>query len=132
MQRFEGFSGPGWTSRAFLPVGDSKTEAREGRTIPLNSAVLAMMVEYAKWDTKRFGTIRPEWYVFPRGRPRPNDPTGPMVTLKTSWAKLRKQAGVNGRWHDNHHTLITDLAESGAGDATTRHIIGEGCRRNGP
>jgi transposase len=57
-------------------------------------------------------------------KPRPQDPTRPMVTLKTSWNNVRKKAGVNGRWHDNRHTLITDLAESGAGDQTIRDIAG--------
>ena len=47
-----------------------------------------------------------------------------MVTLKTSWNNVRKKAGVTGRWHDNRHTLITDLAESGAGDETIRDIAG--------
>src|SRR5712691_9759533 len=46
---------------AILTVGDSKTEAGEGRTIPLNSALLEAMVEYAKWYMKRFGSIQPEW-----------------------------------------------------------------------
>ena len=82
------------------------------------------MVEYSKWYTQRFGTIQPEWYVFPFGKPRPKDPTRPMVTLKTSWNNVRKKAGVTGRWHDNRHTLITDLAESGAGDETIRDIAG--------
>ena len=109
---------------AIVTVGDSKTEAGEGRTIPLNSALLEVMMEYAKWYTKRFGTIQPEWYVFPFGRPTPNDPTRPMVTLKTSWGNVRQKAGVTGRWHDNRHTLITDLAESGAGDETIRNIAG--------
>ena len=36
----------------------------------------------------------------------------------------RKKANVQGRWHDNRHTLITDLAESGAGDETIRDIAG--------
>jgi integrase len=31
---------------------------------------------------------------------------------------------VTGRWHDNRHTLITDLAESGAGDQTIMDIAG--------
>src|ERR1022692_164346 len=84
-------------SSAILTVGDSKTEAGEGRTIPLNSALLEVMVEYAKWYTKRFGTIQPEWYVFPFGSPSPKDPTRPMVTLKTSWNNVRKKAGVTGR-----------------------------------
>ena len=43
-----------------------------------------------------------------------NDPTRPMVTLKTSWNNARKKAEVRGRWHDNRHTLVTDLAESSA------------------
>jgi integrase len=111
-------------SKAILTVGDSKTEAGEGRTIPLNSALLEAMIGYAKWYTKRFGTIQPEWYLFPFGKPRPHDPTRPMVTLKTSWSNARKKAKVQGRWHDSRHTLVTDLAESGAGDETIRDIAG--------
>ena len=52
------------------------------------------------------------------------DPTKPMVTLKTSWNNVKAKAKVKGRWHDNRHTLITDLAESGAGDETIRDIAG--------
>lgn len=111
-------------SSAILTVAASKTEAGEGRTIPLNSALLETMVDYAGWYEQRFGSIRPEWYVFAFGRPWPNDPTRPIVTLKTSWNNVRKKAGVTGRWHDNRHTLITDLAESGAGDETIRAIAG--------
>ena len=117
--------------KAYLTVGDSKTEAGEGRTIPLNSDLLEAMVEYSKWYTKRFHTMKPEWYVFPArigtpatGRKRPLDPTKPMVTLKTSWNNVKTKAKVTGRWHDNRHTLITDLAESGAGDETIRDIAG--------
>ncbi len=111
-------------AKAILTVGVSKTEAGEGRTIPLNSALLEAVVEYSTWYTRRFGTIQPEWFVFPFGKPRPTDPTRPMVTLKTSWSNVRKTAKVTGRWHDNRHTLITDLAESGAGDETIRDIAG--------
>jgi integrase len=111
-------------SKAVVTVGHSKSEAGEGRTIPMNSVLLEALVEYAKWYTKRFGTIQPGWFVFPFGKPRPNDPTRPMITLKTSWGNVRKNAGVSGRWHDNRHTLITDLAESGAGDETLRDIAG--------
>lgn len=111
-------------AKAFLTVGESKTEAGEGRTIPLNSALLEAMVDYAKWYTKRFGTIQPDWYVFAFGKPWPKDPTRPVVTLKTSWQNVKTKAKVKGRWHDNRHTLITDLAESGAGDETIRDIAG--------
>lgn len=111
-------------AKAFLTVGESKTEAGEGRTIPLNSALLEAMVDYSKWYTKRFGIIQPDWYIFAFGKPWPKDPTRPVVTLKTSWQNVKTKAEVKGRWHDNRHTLITDLAESGAGDETIRDIAG--------
>jgi hypothetical protein len=110
--------------RNYLAVGRSKTEAGEGRTIPLNSSLSEALKSYANWYVLRFGEIRPEWYVFPFGRPRPNDPTRPVTTLKTAWRNLRKKAKVKGRWHDNRHTLITDLAESGASDQTIMDIAG--------
>jgi hypothetical protein len=37
---------------------------------------------------------------------------------------LRKNAKVVGRWHDNRHTLLTELAESGAGDEVIMSIAG--------
>jgi hypothetical protein len=36
---------------------------------------------------------------------------------------------VKGRWHDNRHTLITELAESGAGDETIMEIAGHVSRQ---
>jgi integrase len=110
--------------KRYLAVGQSKTEAGEGRTIPLNSALYEALTAYAEWYAIRFGEIRPEWYVFPFGRPRPNDPTRPVTTLKTAWRNLRKKAEITGRWHDNRHTLITELAESGASDQTIMDIAG--------
>lgn len=69
--------------------------------------------------------MRPEWYVFPAGKPQPTDPTRPTTSFKTVWARVKKDAGVTGRWHDNRHTFITDLAESGeASDETIRDIAG--------
>jgi integrase len=48
-----------------------------------------------------------------------------MVTLKTSWKNVKKGAKVKGRWHDNRHTFITGLAESGeAADETIRDMAG--------
>lgn len=66
----------------------------------------------------------PEWYVFPFGKLSPSDPTRPATTLKTAWNNVRKNAKVKGRWYDNRHTLISDLAESGAGDQTNIDIAG--------
>jgi integrase len=108
----------------FLAVGRSKTEGGEGRTIPLNSALLPALTEYVAWYADKFGEIRPEWYVFPFGKPQPSDPTRHVTTLKTAWTNVRDNAKVTGRWHDNRHTLITELAESGAGDQTIMDIAG--------
>ena len=110
--------------KRYLAVSRSKTEAGEGRTIPLNSTLYDTLATYAEWYILRFGELRPEWYVFPFGRPRPDDPTRPVTSLKTAWRNLRKKANVTGRWHDNRHTLITDLAESGASDQTIMDIAG--------
>jgi integrase len=37
---------------------------------------------------------------------------------------VRKTANVEGRFHDTRHTLVTDLAESGAGDEVIRDMAG--------
>jgi Phage integrase family len=86
--------------------------------------------------TKRFGTAKPEWFVFPgrigkpvNGKQRPLDPTRPISTLKTAWKNVKKQVGVKGRFHDTRHTLITELAESGAGDQTIMDIAGHVSRQ---
>jgi hypothetical protein len=63
------------------------------------------------------------------GGPRPSDPTRPITTFKTAWKNVRKNAKVTGRWRDNRYTLITDLAESGAGDQTIMDIAGHVSKR---
>jgi integrase len=62
--------------------------------------------------------------VFAFGSPLPKYPTRPITSFKTAWIKVRQKAGVNGRWHDNRHTLVTELAESGAGDEVIMSIAG--------
>jgi integrase len=111
--------------KAIVTVGESKTEAGEGRTIPLNADILGALVAHSKWYLKKFGETRSEWFVFPFGKPQPTDPTRPATSFKTVWAAIKDEAGVSGRWHDNRHTFITDLAESGeASDETIRDIAG--------
>src|SRR5216684_2909569 len=107
-----------------LTVGKSKTAAGTGRLIPLNDTVLVALEAHAAWYIRRFGECRPEWYVFPAGKGQPNDPTRPVTTLRTAWTKVREKAKVIGRWHDNRHTLVTELAESGAGDEVIMSIAG--------
>ena len=53
-----------------------------------------------------------------RQSPQPTDPKKHVTTLKTGWTNVRANAGVKGRWHDNRHAVITELAESVAGDQT--------------
>jgi hypothetical protein len=107
-----------------LTAGKSKTHAGTGRVIPLNDTVMIALEAHAAWYIRRFGQCKPEWYVFPAGKGQPNDPTRPVTTLRTAWTKVRKEAKVVGRWHDNRHTLVTELAESGAGDEVIMSIAG--------
>ncbi len=110
--------------KGYIQVGESKTAAGEGRTIPINSVLQQAIVEHMAWYRQKFKDTRPEWYVFPFGRPRPWDPTRHVTTIKTAWRNLRTNAKVTGRWHDHRHTLITQLAEGGAGEETIRQIVG--------
>lgn len=113
----------------FLRVGRAKTNAGEGRTIPLNSELNEALVYHRMWYEEKFGQTQADWYIFPFGRPMPFDPTRHVTTLKTAWNSIRKNAKVSGRWHDNRHTLITELAESGAGDETIMQIAGHVSRQ---
>lgn len=107
-----------------LTMGKSKIEAGTGRVIPLNETVLAALERHAAWYIRRCGECKPDWYVFPAGKGQPNDPTRPVTTLRTAWTKVREKAKVVGRWHDNRHTLVTELAESCAGDEVIMSIAG--------
>ncbi len=110
--------------KKYLAVGRAKTPGGEDRTIPLNSDLFAVFSDYVEWYKRKFGATEPEWYVCPFGSPQPTDPKKHVTTLKTVWTNIRANAGVKGRWHDNRHTLITELAESGAGDQTIMDIAG--------
>ena len=117
--------------KGYLTVGRSKSDAGEGRTIPLNSDLFDALTDHACWYTKRFGSLDPECYVFPgrvgrpdKGKTRPYDPTRPVTSLKTAWKNVKARVGVAGRLHDARHTLITELAENGEGDQTIMDIAG--------
>ncbi len=83
--------------RAILTVGEAKTEAGEGRTIPLYSDVLGALVEHSRWFLKKFGTTNPALYVFPFGKPQPTDATKHVTSFKTVWANVKEAAGFKGR-----------------------------------
>jgi integrase len=122
--------------KRFLTVGKSKSDAGEGRTIPLNASLVSALIDHSRWYSAKFGIAKPEWYVFPgriarptKGQKRLLDPTRPITSLKTAWRNVKSRAGVEGRWHDTRHTLITELAEGGAGDETIMAIAGHVSRQ---
>jgi integrase len=118
-----------YLDEAYLVVGQTKTAGGTGRMIPLNRTALAAVKEYSEWYGEKFGGLNPEWFVFPFGNPQPTDPTKPCTSFKTVWSKIRADARVKARWHDNRHTLNTELAESGAGDQTIQDIAGHVSRQ---
>jgi hypothetical protein len=83
-----------------------------GRHLRSNLLLTSAFLSVPRIGSTR-GTGRQEWFVFAFGTPLPNDPTRPITSFKTAWTKVRQKAGVKGRWHDNRHTLVTELAESG-------------------
>jgi integrase len=115
--------------KRFLTVGKSKTDAGEGRTIPLNSELYEAISAHAMWFELRFGRIDPGWYLFPFGKANDLDPTRPVTTLKTAWRYVKQRANVTGRLHDSRHTLITELAEGGVGEETIMNIAGHVSRQ---
>lgn len=111
--------------RGLLQVLDAKTEAGTGRIIPLNRPAREALQAHARWYLERFGETRPEWYLFPYGKPQPTQPDKPVTTLKTVWERVRAAAGVEGRWHDFRHSFITALAENpDVSDETIRELAG--------
>ncbi|TDI12963.1 MAG: site-specific integrase, partial [Acidobacteria bacterium] len=115
--------------KQLITVGKSKTAAGSGRTIPMNTELLRTLAEYKNWYEDQVAKASPDHYVFPSARSRKYDPTKPLVTFKTAWINVRRRANVNVRFHDLRHTLITKLAESGAGDETIMAIVGHVSRR---
>ena len=108
-----------------VQVGRAKSEAGEGRMVPLNSEayqalVDTVLVPQAVWRDERRGPRDQRRVVrLSLGKPRPSDPARHITSFKTAWKTTRRNAKVKGRWHDNRHTLITEMAENGAGDETS-------------
>ena len=71
-----------------------------------------------------FWTVPTGLVRLPFGKPRPVEPTRPQTSLKTAWRNTRKGAKVEGRFHDDRHTFVTDLAESVAGDQVIQDLAG--------
>jgi integrase len=120
---------------ATVQVGKSKTQAGEGRVVPLSRDALNVLRGWAA----QFPALQPSHYVFPSERYHLNTAKGeyggkaevyrtlpdqPIQTFNTSWVTAKKVAGVSCRWHDMRHTAISRLAEAGAMDATIMAYAG--------
>jgi integrase len=96
-----------------LTVGRAKTASGTGREIPMNSELVETLSAHAEWFTQRFGAAKPDYYLFPFGKPTPSDPTRPITDITGAWEALRKRSGVECRLHDLRHTVATKMAEDG-------------------
>ena len=112
-----------------IEVGRAKTAAGSGRQIPMNSDLVAVLETHASWYADRFGELKPAYYLFPYGKPTPNDPTRAITTLKTAWATIRRRAGIDCRFHDLRHTAATKMAEAGVPESTMLALMGHMSRK---
>ena len=114
-----------------LMVGKSKTDAGEGRFIPLNSRVVSIL---ASWGAD-FPDRRPEHYVFPSERygaagdtfsacVYKTDPTQPIGRWKEAWEAAKQRSGVRCRFHDLRHTGCTRMLEAGVPLAVVAELMG--------
>ncbi len=111
-------------SARILTVGRAKTSSGTGRQIPMNDDLLSLLSVHAQWFTQKFGSVRPEHYLFPFGKPQPTDPSRPTTTLKTAWGSIRTEANVSCRLHDLRHTALTKMAEAGTPESTMLALAG--------
>ena len=114
-------------------VGESKTQAGRGRTVPLNERAIAVVTFWAEIFPDR----KLEHAVFPTERVGASgdaftpcvsetDPMTPIGSLKEAWesAKSKKRANVRARWHDLRHTCCTRLLEQGVSLPIVGQILG--------
>lgn len=111
-------------SQRIVTVGKAKTSSGTGRQIPMNPQLFEVFSAHADWFTRRFGDTRPAYYLFPFGKPTPNDPTRPITDVTSAWEAVRKRAGVQCRLHDLRHTAATKMAEAGVPESTMLALMG--------
>lgn len=113
-----------------LVVGRAKTEAGEGRTVPLSRTACAAI---SAW-LPLFPGRKPSSYLFPYYRIGAGAETvrmwdltlsRPMGTFARAWRTARKQSQVACRWHDMRHTFISRLLEQpGVSESTAKALAG--------
>lgn len=120
-----------------IVVRRSKTEAGAGRVVPLTRRAAEAI---AAW----LGTLPeagPDAYLFPhhsvgfgrdgKGTRIANiDFSRQMLGWKSAWNTARDLAGVEARWHDLRHTLVSRLAENPTiSEETIRALAGHVSRQ---
>lgn len=139
-----------------LNVSRSKTRGGH-RPIPLNDQAMATMVRLSE-RAQANGATEPEHYIFPASENDRIDPTRHQKSWRTAWRSLVKETAKRAgdeaaeaaiaeghdaedarrrasqpfggfRFHDLRHQAITELAESGASDATIMGLAGHLSRR---
>lgn len=134
-----------------LNVKRSKTEAGH-RGIPLNADAMTALARLRE-RAQVHNATDPEHFVFPACENERIDPTKPQKTWRTAWRSLVKEAGKRAgneaaklaeqaggdveaarkraaepfhgfRFHDLRHQAITEMAETGASDATMMALAG--------
>lgn len=111
--------------RRLLTVPKSKTEAGEGRTVPMTDSLCSELAAYRAWYEERLGAAQKDWFVFPfSNRIAPLDPTRSCTTLKHAWEGCRRLADVRCRFHDLRHTAVSMMLDAGAPEHAVRAIVG--------
>lgn len=118
-------------------VRRSKTEAGTGRVVPLTRRAARALTEWLE----SLPEAGPDSYLFPRhsvGFRKGGQRSGianldfkrPMGGWKSAWSRARKLAGVEARWHDLRHSLVSRLAENPTiSEETIRALAGHVSRQ---
>jgi integrase len=118
-----------------LTVAQAKTEAGEGRTVPLSQAACVALTAWLPYFPGR----KPESFVFPAYRLGAGDEvtrlwdldlSRPMGSFAKAWGAARRKAKVNCRWHDLRHTFVSRLLENAeVSEATVKALAGHVSQR---
>ncbi|HUE89421.1 MAG TPA: tyrosine-type recombinase/integrase [Vicinamibacterales bacterium] len=104
--------------RRDVRVGKSKTEAGEGRTVPLNDRATKVLqfwadqfpdrrAEHFVFATERYGAISSTRACFIA------IPPGQINSWKEAWESAKERAKVTIRFHDLRHTCVIRMLEGG-------------------
>jgi len=112
--------------RRVITVGKSKTDAGEGRQIPMSQFLHLTLSGWAA----QFQSRKLNHYVFAKEKYGQNgtvyamDATKPIGTFKYAWKDARKRAGVDCRFHDLRHTGCTRMLDAGVPHPVVAEIMG--------